>query len=55
MYLILQHAVLFFSTCMTSYMQFKEKGGWSFKTGILVKGWIALAVERKIKKREMLK
>ena len=38
-YYFFQHAQDFCSTWMTSLMHIEKRGGYSFRTGILVKGW----------------
>ena len=44
------HVVHFCSTWMTPCMQFEKIEGWSFWTGILVKGWRRIGQVRKYKK-----
>ena len=40
----LQHVQHFYSTCMTSRMQYEKRRGQSFRIGILVKGWRIIAL-----------
>ena len=47
----LQHAQLFCSTWMTSYVHIRKRGGQSTGTGILVKGWRITARVRRRKKK----
>ena len=48
------HAQHFCSTWMTSCMQFEKIEGWSFWTGISVKGWRCIGQVRRYKKERIL-
>ena len=50
-YLCIIFYSIFCSTWMTSRMHFEKIGGLSFRTGIQEKGWIIIALVRRIKKK----